>query len=265
MPPKLGIIVPYRDRSDQLEEFLAETTRFFAADPVNVAISPRFLIVEQGPGLPFNRGGLINVGFRFLSPEVDYICLHDVDRIPVDADYRWPKQPLMIIRHGLPLPQSLIDVLLSSVVLLQKQHFAAANGFSNGYWGWGYEDVDLRERLLRCGLAHAHRDGTFRSLPHPDLGSHPDGTPTDDAKRNQAIFLSRWFDRHHEGWRRRPEVSDDWRRDGLASLAFSILSPLRSFPHEASAGSRIERVIVNFPAPTAPDSLGNAIDTDGPQ
>ena len=63
-------------------------------------------------------------------------------------------------------------------------------------------------------------------------------------------------------WRRRPEVSDDWRRDGLASLAFSILSPLHSFPHQASAGFRIERVIVNFLAPTAPDSHGNAIYTD---
>jgi hypothetical protein len=252
MSPTLGIIVPYRDRSDQLEEFLAETTRFFATDPVNVAIAPRFLIVEQAPGLPFNRGGLINAGFRFLSPEVDYICLHDVDRIPVDADYRWPKQPLMIIRHGLPLPQGLIDVLLSSVVLIQKQHFAAANGFSNGYWGWGYEDVDLRERLLRCGLAHAHRDGTFRSLPHPDLGSHPDGTPTEDAKKNQAVFLSRWFDKRNERWIRRADVGVGWLKDGLASLEFSVLSTLRSVSHEARARARIDMVTIDFVSPTFP-------------
>jgi hypothetical protein len=51
--------------------------------------------------------------------------------------------------------------------------------------GWGYEDVDLRERLLRRGLVHAHRDGTFRSLPHVDLGSHPDGTPTADPGRTR--------------------------------------------------------------------------------
>jgi N-terminal domain of galactosyltransferase len=62
------------------------------------------------------------------------------------------------------------------------------NGFSNSYWGWGYENVDLRERLLRRGLVHARRGGTFRSLPHVDLGSHPDGTPTADARRNQAVF-----------------------------------------------------------------------------
>jgi N-terminal domain of galactosyltransferase/N-terminal region of glycosyl transferase group 7 len=246
---KLGIIVPYRDRADHLDEFISETTRFFATNPVNAGILPHVLIIEQAPGLPFNRGALLNAGFRFLAPEVDYICLHDVDRIPIEADYRWPEQPVMIIRHGLPLPPRLIDVLLSSVVLMQKQHFAAANGFSNGYWGWGYEDVDLRERLLRCGLVHAHRDGTFRSLPHLDLGSRPDGTPTVDAKKNQAIFLSRWFDRHNEGWLQRPDVGDGWLKDGLASLELSILSALRPFPHEACAHARIDKVTIDFPAP----------------
>jgi hypothetical protein len=68
MSPRLGIIVPYRDRTDHLDEFLSETTRSFATDPVNAGISPRFLIVEQAPGLPFNRGALLNVGFRLLAP-----------------------------------------------------------------------------------------------------------------------------------------------------------------------------------------------------
>ena len=246
---KLGIVIPYRDRGDHLDEFLSETARFFSISPTNDGIRPHFLIVEQAPGLPFNRGALKNVGFSILAPEVDYICLHDVDCIPVEADYRWPERPLMIIRHGLPLPQKVIDVLLGGVVLMQKQHFEAANGFSNGYWGWGYEDVDLRERLLRRGLAHAHRDGTFRLLPHVDLGSHPDGTPTEDAKKNQAIFLSRWFDRHNGGWLRRSNVGDDWRKDGLASLNYSVRSPLRSFSHEARNRARIERITVDFPAP----------------
>ena len=39
--PRLGIIVPYRDRTDHLDEFLSETTRFFAIDPVNAGIAPR--------------------------------------------------------------------------------------------------------------------------------------------------------------------------------------------------------------------------------
>jgi hypothetical protein len=41
------------------------------------------------------------VGFRHLAPNVEYISLHDVDWVPVEADYRWPERPMMIIRHGL--------------------------------------------------------------------------------------------------------------------------------------------------------------------
>jgi hypothetical protein len=247
---KLGIIIPYRDRADHLDEFLSEAARFFSVSPTNDGIRPHFLIVEQAPGLPFNRGALKNVGFSVLAPEVDYICLHDVDCIPVEADYRWPERPLMIIRHGLPLPQNVIDVLLGGVVLMQKQHFEAANGFSNNYWGWGYEDVDLRERLLRRGLTYAHRDGTFRLLPHVDQGSHLDGTPTEDAKKNQAIFLSRWFDRRYEGWLRRADVGEGWLQDGLTSLEFSVISGLRSVLHAACAHARVEKITVDLQAPT---------------
>jgi hypothetical protein len=42
-------------------------------------------------------GALLNVGFRLLAPEVEYVCLHDVDRVPIEADYRWPDRPMMII------------------------------------------------------------------------------------------------------------------------------------------------------------------------
>ena len=52
-----------------------------------------------------------------------------------------------------------------------------------------------------------------------------------------------------EAPRRRSEISDDWLNDGLASLEFSIVSPFRSFPDEASAHARIDKVIVDFPPP----------------
>jgi hypothetical protein len=70
-----------------------------------------------------------------------------------------------------------------------------------------------------------------------------------DAKKNQTIFISRWFDRHGLRWRRREEVGDDWLKDGLASLEFSVISPLRSFPHEASSRAQIDKVVVDFPSP----------------
>jgi len=90
--------------------------------------------------------------------------------------------------------------------------YPTAQGICNG----AQNDVDLRERLLRWGLIHAHRDGTFRSLPHVDLGSYPDGTPTADAKKNQAIFISRWFElRRDDNW---PDETDTSSIFGLAFI-----------------------------------------------
>ena len=34
-------------------------------------------------------------------------------------------------------------------LLLTRRLFAAANGYSNGYWGWGGEDDDFCLRLMR--------------------------------------------------------------------------------------------------------------------
>jgi hypothetical protein len=245
-PPRLGVIVPYRNRAEHLAEFLDFVPRFFLANPDKAEFRPRFLIVEQAPGLPFNRGAILNVGFQQLAGDIDYLCLHDVDRIPISADYRWPERPTMIIRGGLPFSAEMIAVLLSSVVLVQAQQFVRANGFSNTYWGWGYEDVDLRERLLRHGFAHTHRDGEFRSLPHVDLAKNPDGGQSDISKKNQAIFISRWFDRRGESWVRRPVMNGEWLRDGLNNLSFKIVSPRRALAHPAHEFI-IEHIAIDFP------------------
>jgi hypothetical protein len=243
---RLGIVIPYRDRAEHLSEFRQAVPAFFRDDPLHARIEPRFIVVEQAEGLPFNRGALKNVGFQLLAGEIDYVCLHDVDLIPVSADYRWPDRPTMIVRHGIPHPPEMIPLLLGGVVLLAASQFAAANGFSNSYWGWGFEDVDLRERLSRVGFPHGHREGTFRRLPHVDQGSHEDGTPTPDHLKNQGQFIARWFDRHGAGWRRKT-VADGWRADGLASLAFNTVAP-RKLVADAPL---IEHVVVDFPAQDA--------------
>jgi len=39
------------------------------------------------------------------------------------------------------------DEYFGGAVLFSKKHFQEVNGYSNEYWGIGYEDFDL---LLRC-------------------------------------------------------------------------------------------------------------------
>jgi len=90
MPPRLGIIVPYRDRQQHLDAFIPYMGEFFRA---NSEISCRVLVVEQTSGLPFNRGAIRNIGFLYLALQMDYVCFHDGDLLPVTADYRQANNP----------------------------------------------------------------------------------------------------------------------------------------------------------------------------
>jgi N-terminal domain of galactosyltransferase/N-terminal region of glycosyl transferase group 7 len=172
---KLGMVVPYRERAEHLAEFVPHMRRFFGDGAPNMDLAVRVIISEQSGGLPFNRGFANNAGFELLAQDVDYVCFHDIDLLPESADYRLSNRPSMIISEGLNFTPEFIRQLFSAVVLMDKSQFVAANGFSNDYWGWGFEDVDLRERLLRIGCRIKHRAGRFRRLPHVDAGSFPDG------------------------------------------------------------------------------------------
>lgn len=254
MLPRLGIIVPYRDRRQHLEAFIPHMLEFLSSDPLHKELPCRILIVEQASGFPFNRGMIKNIGFRYLASEVDYVCFHDVDLLPISADYQWPDDPAMLIFHGLDFSPDFIRKLFGGVVLLQKEHFERANGFSNDYWGWGFEDVDLRERLLRCNLTPGHRQGRFSRLSHLDEGSHPDGTPTLDRLKNQKLYSNQWFRQIGSGWIREPNLSGSWKREGLSTTLFEEIEPRQSIAPNKPRAPMVERVLVSLmhrPPPTA--------------
>ncbi|MCG2645523.1 MULTISPECIES: galactosyltransferase-related protein [Bradyrhizobium] len=220
MSTTLGIIVPYRDRAEHLAAFVPHLQAFFDRDPICSAVTVRVMVSEQAGDLPFNRGFVNNAGFQALAPDVDYICFHDVDLLPEQADYRRSERPAMVISDGLhaSFTPEFIRQLFSAVVLMDKAHFSAANGFSNDYWGWGFEDVDLRERLLRAGCTIEHRSGRFRRLPHTDAGSLPDGKPTPAHVKNRSRYLDLWLEQVAQGFIRKRKIDDFWQRDGLSNL-----------------------------------------------
>lgn len=140
---KLGIIVPYRDREQQLKIFLSHMKDYIKD------IDYEIFIIEQADNKPFNRGKLLNAGYKYaLDKGCDYFVFHDVDMLPEDVDYSYSDKPLHLATHlqEHDYETTFFDYF-GGVTMFTKEDFKTINGFSNEYWGWGFEDDDL---LIRC-------------------------------------------------------------------------------------------------------------------
>jgi hypothetical protein len=244
---RLGIVIPFRDRESHLSAFLPHTVAYFERDKADRAVDVRFLIVEQPPGLPFNRGLMVNIGFQILRHEIDYVCFHDVDYLPMWADYSYPDKPSMLVGYGLeppPFQHFFIEEptkFFSAVVLLQNAHVERVNGYSNDYWGWGHEDLDFVRRLDAVGLARDYRNGTFTGLDHDRSGHSWDAN---GAFVQGPISQFNWNIYCARGSKR---MKDVWRNDGLSSLRFTQIERAPINIGKTSRDIPIERVLVEFP------------------
>jgi len=138
---KLAIIVPYRDRQSHLEVFIPYMEEYLKNYDYKI------FVIEQNDSKPFNRGKLLNIGARIAIKEgFDYFALHDVDMLPLkNVDYSYPETPVHLISK-VDKEVPFVDYF-GGVTLFNVHDYKLVNGYSNEYWGWGFEDDDL---LYRC-------------------------------------------------------------------------------------------------------------------
>ncbi len=145
MDKKLGVIVPYRDRFEHLQTFKKKIIPYLNEKGIDFEL----IVVEQDDGKAFNRGKLLNVGFLYAKKnKCDYVAFHDVDMIPVDVDYSYSDVPVQMATDFIGETKRIVfDEYFGGVTIFPVTMFEHINGYSNDYWGWGYEDTDV---LHRC-------------------------------------------------------------------------------------------------------------------
>ncbi|XP_065198130.1 beta-1,4-galactosyltransferase 2-like [Sycon ciliatum] len=157
---RVAVIVPYRNRSRQLQKFASSLREFLRGQRIVFEV----FIVEQGFTSRFNRGALFNIGFvemnrgRPADKQFQCIVLHDVDLIPVakrntydcmQTTKVWAWQlssAIDVYNWGLPF-----ETTAGGVNMFISERYAQVNGFSNRYFGWGGEDDDLQKRIKVIG------------------------------------------------------------------------------------------------------------------
>lgn len=141
---RLGIVVPFRDRWEHYYEFLGAISYFLEDHDYEY----RIIVVEQDNAKPFNRGMLCNIGFlQAKKLKCDYVVFHDIDIVPHYIDYTYSEVPMHLASKKVPFKSYFGGVTLFSMEVFEK-----INGFSNFYWGWGFEDDDLRYRCIENGI-----------------------------------------------------------------------------------------------------------------
>lgn len=209
---KLGIIIPYRDRLDHLKQLRPKLEAYLDYRNINYYI----ILSEQSPGTPFNQGALHNAGY-FKARELgcDYLIFHDVDMIPEDVDYSYSSTPKHLI-SGLNLPEGVDRVMenyyFGGAVLCPINIFEAVNGYSNDFWGWGFQDDDFRMRLEENKLLEHNyrRKGIFTTLKHSENGWVNGGFVNyNDYKSQLKIELNK-------------SLGTNFNNDGLSTFNYTI-------------------------------------------
>jgi len=154
---RLAVILPYNEQ--HIENF---TEHFRATVQEGEDLYYKLCFIKQKSNRPLNKGKLFNIGYMLHKDSFDYFCFHDSDLIPIsdECDYSYEEKPISLVGMRNPIlfgdqekVQNFDDYTLpydeyfGGSTLFSKEHFQEVNGYSNEYWGVGYEDYDL---LLRC-------------------------------------------------------------------------------------------------------------------
>ncbi|KAH0629940.1 hypothetical protein JD844_012434 [Phrynosoma platyrhinos] len=149
-PHRLAVLVPFRERFEELLTFVPHMHRFLSSKKIRHHI----FILNQVDHYRFNRASLINVGFLESGNDTDYIAMHDVDLLPLneELDYSFPAAGPFHVASPELHPLYHYSTYVGGILLLTKQHFRMCNGMSNRFWGWGREDDEFYRRIRGAGL-----------------------------------------------------------------------------------------------------------------
>ncbi|XP_068944373.1 beta-1,4-galactosyltransferase 3-like [Petaurus breviceps papuanus] len=202
-----AIIIPYRARRKHLYQLLYHLHPFLQRQQIHYTI----YVVHQMDNYTFNRGKLLNVGFKEAMKENNWQCIyfHDVDLIPEDDRniYDCNTFPTHVsvamdkFQYKLPY-----QTYFGGVVALKPIHYLKINGFPNNYWGWGGEDDDVASRIFLNKMLISRPPAVF----------------------GRYHMLKHGFDRGNEAnpkrFRLLSKTHLTWRHNGMSTLSYHLLS-----------------------------------------
>ncbi len=205
---RIAIVVPYMNRDKNLRIFLQHMHPFLQKQQLEYGIylaEPTWK--EANRTMQFNRGLMRNIGFHEATKNGEYDCVifHDLDLLP-EVDYN---------NYGCPdVPRHMCIAVsylnykpfnqFGGIVAFRTDHFAAANGYSNIFFGWGGEDDDLGRRCSKDSNVGIYK------IPE-SIGRYKEARHWKNRKASG----------NHKLW---THGNTRWTKDGLNSLNYTLLT-----------------------------------------
>lgn len=82
---RLAVLVPFRNRHEELYEFVPHIHQFLNRQNVHHEI----WVINQADSHRFNRASLLNTGFLLSRNNCDYMVMHDVDLLPQNDNLKY--------------------------------------------------------------------------------------------------------------------------------------------------------------------------------
>ncbi|CAH0400791.1 unnamed protein product [Chilo suppressalis] len=185
----VAIIVPYRDHTNQITEFLYSLHPILIKQQLEYQI---FLIEQENKTQPLNRGKLFNVGFteaQKMKKNGGWRCIvfHHFDLVPLDTRnlYRCSDQPRQLVL-SLNTNQS-YEFQFGGALAIKPHQFLKINGFSNLYIGNDAVYDDLTARLTSANFTIAKSEAaiaTYKLLP--SINNSEDNVNSNQSQKIQT-------------------------------------------------------------------------------
>eukprot|EP00747_Dinoflagellata_sp_TGD_P074277 gnl/TRDRNA2_/TRDRNA2_158255_c0_seq2.p1 gnl/TRDRNA2_/TRDRNA2_158255_c0~~gnl/TRDRNA2_/TRDRNA2_158255_c0_seq2.p1 ORF type:complete len:324 (+),score=45.12 gnl/TRDRNA2_/TRDRNA2_158255_c0_seq2:46-972(+) len=225
---EIAVVVPFRDqrplqdRQAQLNKFVPYMSSFLSSIPGCTAI---IVVVEQSQdGRKFNRGQLLNVGFRLALealPGLTSFITHDVDLLPsmdMRNVYANPPPESHAVHLASRWPKYTYGTFIGGVLGFCPKDFERVNGYPNNYWGWGLEDDQLALRMSHCGIRPLRvKVGSYSDLDPVNMKAILERGQRDEIRGHLPWYNANMFKRDPM------PLDEDWSKNGLRDLTYEII------------------------------------------
>jgi hypothetical protein len=204
------ILIPYRNRKEHFDIFLKEAIPIF----IKYLKKCKIVIIEQNEGKDFNRGMLLNIGFKEYINQSKFFFHHDIDIIPKEptVEFIYNINNFDILRiinsHGKSL---------GGIIKFTNDSFIRMNGFPNYIWGWGIEDRILfyRSNIVCLNVSdNLTNKSYFKFLHHSNSAVKYTGKKEEINNLENYIYECGTF----------LEKNVHIKKSGLSNLKYKIIS-----------------------------------------